>query len=118
MVRIDNRDYRAALAKAEGAVAAQQALLANLDARQSLQLATIAEAKAAAAAVNADTVRAHDDQVRYANLVAKSAVSIQSSQKAAPSCAALWSRGSGTPPSSLRPPWRSFRAVWSLNGQL
>lgn len=82
LVRIDNRDYRAALAKAEGAVAAQQALLANLDARQNLQLATITEAKAAAAAVNADTVRAHDDQVRYANLVAKSAVSIQSSQKA------------------------------------
>ena len=73
LVRIDNRDYRAALAKAEGAVAAQQALLANLDARQNLQLATIAEA---------DTVRARDDQVRYANLVAKSAVSIQSSQKA------------------------------------
>jgi membrane fusion protein (multidrug efflux system) len=82
LIRIDDRDYRAALAKAEGAVAAQEALLANLDARQNLQLATIAEAKAAAAAVNADTVRAHDDQVRYANLVAKSAVSIQSSQKA------------------------------------
>lgn len=82
LARIDDRDYRAALAKAEGAVAAEQALLANLDARQNLQQAMIAEAKAVVTAVNADTVRAHDDQARYASLVAKSAVSIQSSQKA------------------------------------
>jgi len=82
LARIDDRDYRAALAKAEGAVAAEQALLANLDARQNLQQAMIAEAKAAVNAVQADTVRARDDQLRYASLVAKSAVSIQSSQKA------------------------------------
>ncbi|SPA36061.1 Multidrug resistance efflux pump [Cupriavidus taiwanensis] len=82
LVRIDDRDYRAALAKAEGAVAAQQALLANLDATAHLQEAVIAQAKAGMAAANADTVRARDDQVRYASLVAKAAVSIQSSQKA------------------------------------
>ncbi len=82
LVRIDDRDYRAALAKAEGAVAAQQALLANLDATARLQEAVIAQARAGIAATNADTLRAHDDQVRYASLVAKAAVSIQSSQKA------------------------------------
>lgn len=82
LVRIDDRDYRAALAKAEGAVAAQQALLANLDATQRLQEAMIVQAKAGTVAANADTVRARDDQARYASLVAKSAVSIQSSQKA------------------------------------
>lgn len=82
LVRIDDRDYRAALAKAEGAVAAQQALLANLDATQRLQQAVIGQAKAGVAAADADTVRSRDDQVRYASLVAKSAVSIQSSQKA------------------------------------
>ncbi len=82
LARIDDRDYRAALAKAEGAVASQQALIGNLDARARLQEAVIAEARASVAATDAETVRARDDQVRYANLVAKSAVSIQSSQKA------------------------------------
>ena len=82
LARIDDRDYRAALAKAEGAVASQQALIANLDARATLQQAVIAEAQAGVVAVDAETVRARDDQARYANLVAKAAVSIQSSQKA------------------------------------
>ncbi|SDC83169.1 membrane fusion protein, multidrug efflux system [Cupriavidus sp. YR651] len=82
LARIDDRDYRAALAKAEGAVASQQALLANLDARERLQQAVIAEARAGVAAVDAETVRARDDQTRYASLVEKSAVSVQSSQKA------------------------------------
>lgn len=82
LVRIDDRDYRAALAKAEGAVAAQQALLENLDATQRLQEAVIGQARAGFAGANADTVRARQDQARYASLVEKSAVSIQSSQKA------------------------------------
>ncbi|QHE92474.1 HlyD family efflux transporter periplasmic adaptor subunit [Pandoraea fibrosis] len=82
LVRLDDRDYRAALAKAEGAVAAQQALLANLDATARLQTAVIAQARASVVAVAAEARRAHDDQVRYQDLVAKSAVSVQSAQKA------------------------------------
>lgn len=82
LVRLDDRDYRAALAKAEGEVAAQQALLANLDATARLQTAVIAQARASVVAVTADARRAHDDQVRYQDLVAKSAVSVQSAQKA------------------------------------
>ncbi|AOY99553.1 hemolysin D [Cupriavidus sp. USMAHM13] len=82
LARIDDRDYRAALAKAEGAVASEQALLANLDARARLQEAVIAEARAGVAAADAETARSRDDQARYASLVAKSAVSVQSSQKA------------------------------------
>jgi membrane fusion protein (multidrug efflux system) len=82
LVKLDDRDYRAALAKAEGAVAAQQALLANLDATGHLQQAVIGQARAGVAATGADTTRAHDDQTRYASLVAKNAVSLQSSQKA------------------------------------
>ncbi|AZG15548.1 HlyD family secretion protein [Cupriavidus pauculus] len=82
LARIDDRDYRAALARAEGAVAAQQALIANLDARARLQDAVIAEARAGVTAADAETLRARDDQTRYASLVAKSAVSIQSAQKA------------------------------------
>ncbi|WP_423200181.1 MULTISPECIES: HlyD family secretion protein [unclassified Cupriavidus] len=82
LARIDDRDYRAVLARAEGAVAAQQALLANLDATQRLQEAVIAQARAGVAATDAETVRARDDQRRYASLVLKQAVSTQSSEKA------------------------------------
>jgi membrane fusion protein (multidrug efflux system) len=82
LATIDDRDYRAALAKAEGAVAAAQAALANLDATRQLQDAVISQARAGISASNAETSRARDDQVRYQNLSAKAAVSVQSSQRA------------------------------------
>ncbi len=69
LVKIDDRDYRAALAKAEGAVAAQQATLANLDATAKLQQAVIAQARASVNATSADTVRAHEDQVHATSIV-------------------------------------------------
>ncbi|GEP12227.1 p-hydroxybenzoic acid efflux pump subunit AaeA [Methylobacterium gnaphalii] len=50
LIRIDDRDYRAALAKAEAAVAAQEAALLNLDANRHLQEAVIAQGKADLAA--------------------------------------------------------------------
>ncbi len=46
LARVDARDYNAALAKADGAVAAQRARLANLDAVELLQQAVISQAKA------------------------------------------------------------------------
>jgi membrane fusion protein (multidrug efflux system) len=82
LARIDDRDYRAALAKAEGAVAAAHAQIANLDATRELQGAVIGQARAGILASQAETARARDDQQRYRNLVAKSAVSVQSEQKA------------------------------------
>ncbi|GGC60573.1 HlyD family secretion protein [Undibacterium terreum] len=82
LIKIDDRDYQAALAKAEGAVAAQQALLANLEATRSLQNAVIQQAQAGVSASDADTLRARDDQTRYQNLSSRAAVSVQSSQKA------------------------------------
>jgi membrane fusion protein (multidrug efflux system) len=82
LARIDDRDYRAALAKAEGAVAAAHATIANLDATRELQDAVIAQARAGVSANKAETTRARDDQQRYISLSAKSAVSVQSSQKA------------------------------------
>ncbi len=82
LVKLDDRDYRAALEKAEGAVAAQQALLANLDATRSLQQAVIAQAKAGVVATSAETARSHDDAQRYQSLSAKAAVSVQSAQQA------------------------------------
>ena len=82
LARLDERDYRAALANADGAVAAAQAALANLDATRALQQAVIAQARAGVGASRAETDRAHDDQVRYARLSATNAVSVQSAQKA------------------------------------
>jgi membrane fusion protein (multidrug efflux system) len=81
LIRLDDRDYRAALAKATAAVAAQQAALANFEARHHLQEAVIDQAKASVSAADAETIRAHDDQVRYQNLSARGLVSIQSAQK-------------------------------------
>jgi membrane fusion protein (multidrug efflux system) len=82
LVKIDDRDYVAALNKAEGAVAAEQALLANLDATEQLQHAVVSQAKAGIDAANAETVRSRDDQVRYQVLSGRSAVSVESFQSA------------------------------------
>ncbi len=82
LLKLDDRDYRAALAKADAAVAGQQATLANLDATRRLQQSLIAQAQAGIAAADAEIVRAHDDQVRFRELSAHAAASIQTSQKA------------------------------------
>jgi len=82
LVKLDDRDYQAALAKADAAVAGQQATLANLDATRRLQQALIAQAQAGIAAADAEIIRAHDDQVRFRDLAAHAAASVQTSQKA------------------------------------
>ena len=82
LAQIDDRDYRAALQKAEGAVAAQQALLANLDANEHLQRAVIDQAHAGIDAAQAESVRARDDQARYRDLSSHAAVSVESAQRA------------------------------------
>ncbi|WP_342625508.1 HlyD family secretion protein [Pseudomonas alkylphenolica] len=81
LARIDVRDYRAALAKAEGAVAAQQASLVNLDAIEQLQQAVINQAKAQIDAADAEAQRAGSDHSRYQALVRTQAVSVQSAQQ-------------------------------------
>ncbi len=81
LVKIDDRDYVAALQKAEGAVAAQQAQLANLDATEQLQHAVISQARAGIDAANAETVRSRNDHARYESLVGRSAVSVESAQR-------------------------------------
>ncbi|MEK1939980.1 MAG: HlyD family secretion protein [Pseudomonas sp.] len=82
LARIDDRDYRAGLLKAEGAVAAEDALLANLDATAQLQQALIAQARASIAATQAEMTRAGADHLRYQRLVQRSAVSVESAQRA------------------------------------
>jgi membrane fusion protein (multidrug efflux system) len=82
LVKLDDRDYRAALARAEAAADAQRATLANLDATRRLQSAIIAQARAGVAASDAEVTRTRDDQVRFRDLSAHSAASIQVFQKA------------------------------------
>ncbi|GLK87751.1 HlyD family secretion protein [Pseudomonas turukhanskensis] len=82
LARIDDRDYRVALLKTEGAVAAEQALLANLDATAQLQHALIAQARASIDATQAEMTRAQADHLRYQRLVKTSAVSVESAQRA------------------------------------
>ncbi|MFV3333197.1 efflux RND transporter periplasmic adaptor subunit [Pseudomonas sp. NY15437] len=82
LARIDDRDYRAALAKAEGAVHAEEAALGNVDAQASLQDALIRQSQAEIDAAAAEEVRTRDDQRRYATLVRTNAVSVEAAQRA------------------------------------
>jgi len=83
LIKLDDRDLRAALAKAEAQVAAQRAALANLEATRQLQQSLIDEARAGIAATDAETVRAQNDHQRYQSMVRQSVVSIQSAQQVA-----------------------------------
>src|ERR1700756_3813625 len=82
LVKLDDRDYRAALARAEAAAEAQQATLANLEATRRLQLGIIAQAHAGVVAADAEVTRTHDDEARFRDLSAHSAASTQVFQKA------------------------------------
>jgi membrane fusion protein (multidrug efflux system) len=82
LLKLDDRDYRAALAKADAAVAIQKAALANLDATRNLQDAIVTQAQAGIAAAGAEITRTHDDQVRAQNLLATGVASTQEFQKA------------------------------------
>jgi membrane fusion protein (multidrug efflux system) len=82
LLRLDDRDYRAALARASAAVAGERATLANLDAQRRLQLAVIAQAQAGIAASDAETTRTRDDQARYQQLSARAFASVQTFQRA------------------------------------
>ena len=82
LLKLDDRDYRATLAKADAAVAVQQATLQNLDATRHLQEAMVAQAQAEIAASDAEVVRTHDDQVRYKQLLTTDSASAQSAEAA------------------------------------
>jgi membrane fusion protein (multidrug efflux system) len=82
LLKLDDRDYRAVLAKAEAAVALQKAALINLDATRNLQDAVVAQAQAGIVAADAEITRTHDDQVRAKSLVSTGVESTQEFQKA------------------------------------
>jgi membrane fusion protein (multidrug efflux system) len=81
LVKIDDRDYRAALAKADAAVAKEQATIANLQATRELQRAMIAQAEANVAGADAELVRSRLNQERFRQLAATSAASVESFQR-------------------------------------
>jgi membrane fusion protein, multidrug efflux system len=68
LVKLDDRDYRAQLARAQASVTAQIAALANLDASRRLQQSMIDQAEADIAATAAELVRARYDFDRYRTL--------------------------------------------------
>jgi membrane fusion protein (multidrug efflux system) len=82
LLKLDDRDYRAALAKAEAAVSLQKATLKNLEATRHLQDAFVTQAQAEIAATDAEITRTHDDQIRYKNLAASGTESAQSFENA------------------------------------
>ena len=82
LVQLDDRDYRAALAKASAAVAGQQATLANLAAARRLQQAVIAQAQAETGATAAEITRTHYDVDRYQALSQAQFASAQRYQQA------------------------------------
>jgi membrane fusion protein (multidrug efflux system) len=82
LVRLDDRDTAAALARATAIVGERQATLADLQAKYVLQQATIRQAAADLSAKSADAAFARQDDVRYRHLAEASAGSIQSAEKA------------------------------------
>lgn len=82
LARIDDRDFRAALAQAEGEVHAEEALLGNIDAQAALQQAVIRQSEADIDATAAEESRARNDDKRYRTLVQRASVSVESAQRA------------------------------------
>lgn len=82
LVRLDARDYDARLAQANAQVQSAQAVLTELEAKKSLQLATINEQAAELRASNAELTRSAADQTRYRALVKDDAVSNQVVERA------------------------------------
>jgi membrane fusion protein (multidrug efflux system) len=82
LVKLDDRDYRAQLARAQASVAAQTAALANLDATRRLQQSMIDQAEADIAAAAAELVRARYDFDRYRTLSNDRFASLQRFQQA------------------------------------
>jgi membrane fusion protein (multidrug efflux system) len=82
LVKLDDRDYRAQLARADATVAAQQATLANLDAVRRLQQAVIEQAAAEIGAAAAEVARTKYDFDRYRTLSTKEFATAQRFEQA------------------------------------
>ncbi len=82
LIRLDDRDFAAALNHAKAVTAERQAALAGLEAKLELQQAMIHQAEANLAAKTAAAGFAQQDEVRYRTLALTPAGSLQNAQRA------------------------------------
>jgi membrane fusion protein (multidrug efflux system) len=82
LMRLDNRDFRAAEDHARAVVANKEAVLADLQAKYAAQQSSVREAGAELAEKSAQARFAHDDDVRYQGLQRAVAISRQDAQRA------------------------------------
>jgi membrane fusion protein (multidrug efflux system) len=82
LLRLDDRDYRAALAKTEAGIAEREAALVELSASRKLQEAVIAQEEAAVTATDAGIERTKSQQERSRKLVESAAESRQNFERA------------------------------------
>jgi membrane fusion protein (multidrug efflux system) len=83
LIRLDPRDFRAALDRAQAVADERRAALAGLEAKYLLQQQLIAKAEAELSAKEAQAAFAKEDAVRYRNLAATSYGSRQNAERAA-----------------------------------
>ena len=81
IARIDDRDYRAALAQAEAQVAAAQASIENIDAQTSVQQAQIGVNQAQVDQAQSGLVFAQQQAARFQGLAQKGSGSVQDAQQ-------------------------------------
>jgi membrane fusion protein, multidrug efflux system len=81
VARIDDRDYRTALAQAQAQVANAQASIQNIDAQTSVQQAQISASEAQVEQARAALVFAQQQAVRYRDLAQKGYGSVQNAQQ-------------------------------------
>jgi membrane fusion protein (multidrug efflux system) len=82
LIRLDSRDYDARLAQASADLDSAKAVVAELEAKKSLQLATIDQHEADVRASGAELTRSTLDYARYRQLVKDEAVSDQVVERA------------------------------------
>jgi membrane fusion protein, multidrug efflux system len=83
LLRIDPRDYQAAVDQAQSDVLAAEANLRSLDAQISQQQATIEQARADVASAESDLTFAQQEYARYTTLAKAGAGTVQRAQQAA-----------------------------------
>jgi membrane fusion protein (multidrug efflux system) len=81
IARIDDRDYRVALAQADAQVAAAQASIQNIDAQIAVQQAQVEQSQAQVEQAQAGLVFAQQQASRYEDLAQRGAGSVQNAQQ-------------------------------------
>jgi membrane fusion protein, multidrug efflux system len=81
LARIDDRDFRVALAQAKSDVAAAEAAIRNFDAELAMQHSVVGQAQATVAATQASHDFAVVDAQRYRQLIAEQAATVQRGQQ-------------------------------------